>query len=149
MSRGLGPVERKILEYLARDTTKIQENGSAINDKIKGININIYMPKTSSIEEIVTHTKKSYQSVTRAVRNLEDKDLVISWKMSGFDVFRLQILFPEFDEEIFNNMGPKKSSWIKMVTLSKYSMEQLKKSPNVNKYVFNLTEFLNQKKSGE
>ena len=131
MSRGLGKVEQKIMEFLAMGVMRVDINGLIGKNTKTGV----FIPKRVSIKELLHHTKKHYQSVTRAVRSLEKKGIIETSITKLKYIKNNKSLDPTNKKEIIQQLELDKRSWCKTVHLSEYAIGELKKSPNVDKYI--------------
>lgn len=84
MSRGLGDVERRVIRYLEEKTEvynfQFVDRGFPFK---KAHSLSRY---EASIDELVCNIQKHYQSVTRAVRGLKQKNLVETRKLTTKNV---------------------------------------------------------------
>jgi len=95
MSRGLGKVEREIIKYLVKKERKIASN-------LNGGDF-----RSTSIGYLVYHIQKDYQSICRAVRNLEKKGMLIS-----------NIITTDVNYFLPKKLAKPNINWIKVVRLS-------------------------------
>jgi len=108
MSRGLGKVERAIIDYLVDNLSVynliIETRKDFFNPGC------VYMGGTASVKQLVKHTGNSYKSLLRAINSLKRKKIVSKYKITTKNAKT------KFEKELLKET---KSNWVTMVKLSK------------------------------
>jgi predicted transcriptional regulator len=108
MSRGLGSIEREIIEFLINRVSKWDSYIEGRNEKYK--TGSVYLGGEASTLEVISHTKKNYKAILNSIKSLEKKGFITKRKITT------KTAKTNFEK---NAIKKSKSNWIVIIKLTK------------------------------